>query len=187
MPVLLRFDYNVIGFCAFTWRPRTESNGFIDSQRLSEQQTCSIFDVQNATDTTNVHSCGRVPHTHHAQRGATIQKRHNITHALISQPGKISTAGLATRDCKVPRGKISRHRACQRRQPTTSNCKINGRFSVQNHRFSGVILHSFCIFDGKLKKWLAIYIAICSTVHVRAQQGGIQCTLGVLLNYLELQ
>ena len=29
----------------------------------------------------------------------------------------------------------------------TSNCKINGHFSIQNHHFSGAILHSFCIFN----------------------------------------
>ena len=29
----------------------------------------------------------------------------------------------------------------------TSNCKIFGYFSTQNHHFSGAILYSFCIFD----------------------------------------
>ena len=32
----------------------------------------------------------------------------------------------------------------------TSNCKINGHFSIQDRRFSGAILHSFCIFNGKI-------------------------------------
>ena len=46
----------------------------------------------------------------------------------------------------------------------TSNCKINGHFSIQNHRFSGAILHSFCIFNRKSQNTSAIYIAIRSTV-----------------------
>ena len=34
----------------------------------------------------------------------------------------------------------------------TSYCKINGQFSIENHHVSGAILHSLCIFNGKLKK-----------------------------------
>ena len=34
---------------------------------------------------------------------------------------------------------------------STSNRKINGHFSIENHRFSGAILHYLCIFNGKLK------------------------------------
>ena len=44
---------------------------------------------------------------------------------------------------------------------------INGHFSIQNHRFSGAILHSFCIFNRKLRKKLAIYIA--STQQINPQ------------------
>ena len=33
----------------------------------------------------------------------------------------------------------------------TSNCKTNEHFSIQNHHFSGAILHYLCIFGGKFK------------------------------------
>ena len=40
----------------------------------------------------------------------------------------------------------------------TSNCKVNGLFSIENHRFSGAILYSFCIFNRKLNKKLAFIL-----------------------------
>ena len=33
--------------------------------------------------------------------------------------------------------------------PVSRNCKIIGHFSIQNHRFSGEILHYLCIFNRK--------------------------------------
>ena len=46
----------------------------------------------------------------------------------------------------------------------TANPKINGHFSMKNHRFSGAILLSFCILNGKIEntysKKVGIYIAI---------------------------
>ena len=38
---------------------------------------------------------------------------------------------------------------------STSTCKINGHFSIENHRFSGAILHSFCVFTRKFQNMLA--------------------------------
>ena len=39
-------------------------------------------------------------------------------------------------------------------EPGTSNCKINGHFSIQNHHSPGAILHCFCIFNRKIgKSW----------------------------------
>ena len=32
----------------------------------------------------------------------------------------------------------------------TSNCKMNGHFAIQNHRFSGAILHYLCISNRNL-------------------------------------
>ena len=46
----------------------------------------------------------------------------------------------------------------------TSKCKTNGHYSIENHRFQGQILHSFCIFNRKFEnKQVGIYIAIGST------------------------
>ena len=41
---------------------------------------------------------------------------------------------------------------------------INGQLSIQNHRYSGAILHSFCIFDRNKSKKDGFYIAIRSTI-----------------------
>ena len=45
---------------------------------------------------------------------------------------------------------------------STANCNINGHVSIENHTFQGCFLHSFCIFNRKIRNKLAIYIAICS-------------------------
>ena len=37
-----------------------------------------------------------------------------------------------------------------------SNCKRIGHFSIENHHFSGVILHSFYIFNGTSREKLAL-------------------------------
>ena len=44
------------------------------------------------------------------------------------------------------------------RGASTSNCKISGHFSIQNHHFSGEILHPFCIFSRKIRKHLAFIL-----------------------------
>ena len=43
---------------------------------------------------------------------------------------------------------------------STSNRKIIGHFSIEIHHFSGVMFHSFCIFNRNIGKF-GIYIAIC--------------------------
>ena len=46
------------------------------------------------------------------------------------------------------------------RRVATSDCKIHGHFSIQNHRFSGEILHSFCIFNRKINLFLAFMLQL---------------------------
>ena len=48
-----------------------------------------------------------------------------------------------------------------------SNCKMNGHFSIQNHHFSGTILHYLRIFNRNNSEKVGIYIVICSTNHSR--------------------
>ena len=43
---------------------------------------------------------------------------------------------------------------------STSNCKIIGHFSIQNHHFSEAILHSFCIFSRRIRKTLAFVLQL---------------------------
>ena len=39
----------------------------------------------------------------------------------------------------------------------SSNCKINGHFSIENHRFSGAILHQYHIFNRKFQCFCNLY------------------------------
>ena len=45
-------------------------------------------------------------------------------------------------------------------QSRTSSCRRIGHFSRGNHHFSGAILHSFCIFDMKLREKLAFILQL---------------------------
>ena len=45
---------------------------------------------------------------------------------------------------------------------TTSNCKINGHYSIQNHRFSGAILHHFCVFNRKKMTFTLHFAGNCA-------------------------
>ena len=38
---------------------------------------------------------------------------------------------------------------------STPNRKIIGRFSIENHHFSGAILHHFCVANGKIRRKLS--------------------------------
>ena len=51
--------------------------------------------------------------------------------------------------------------------PGTSNCKTIGHSFIENHRFSGAILHSFCIFNRKFRRKLAFllqFATVCSRI-----------------------
>ena len=48
---------------------------------------------------------------------------------------------------------------------TTCNCKRNGRFSIQNQRFSGPILDSLCIFNEKLQSGWPILLQMSRGVY----------------------
>ena len=66
----------------------------------------------------------------------------------------------------------------------TSNCKMNGHFAIQNHRFSGAILHYLCISNRKFKKKSAFRLqfavpseaAYCSIPVVRARRSCAVCS-----------
>ena len=45
----------------------------------------------------------------------------------------------------------------------TCKSKINGRFSIENHRFSGAFLHYLCTFNRKFKNKDGVYVAIRNT------------------------
>ena len=62
----------------------------------------------------------------------------------------------------------------------TSDCKIIGHFSMQNHHFSGVILHFFCIFNRKFKTFLAFILQFATARSSRfLSTSSIPCSLTI--------
>ena len=75
------------------------------------------------------------------QRASTVQATRRISMgwgATSAAPGPSTATDSGS-------GSLARH---------TSNCNVNGHFSIQNHTFQGCFLHSFCTFNRKAKnRW----------------------------------
>ena len=80
-----------------------------------------------------------------ADRERSINRRHVYT----KQTASTRTPSVASVVALLPTAS---------RLLNTSNCKVIGHLSIETHHFSGEILHSFCIFNRKIRKKLAFLL-----------------------------